>query len=67
MSRPNLRLSEGAIRSLMEYHWPGHLVELESCLERAALMAKGELINRDLIGIVCTFSPSAGEETSGQP
>jgi len=66
MNRPDLRLSEGAIRVLMEYNWPGHLVELESCLERAALMAKGELINRDLIGIVCTFSQGAGEETSGQ-
>lgn len=51
MSRPDLRLSEGAMRALMEYHWPGHLVELESCLERAALVAKGELINRDSLPI----------------
>ncbi|HHT9140883.1 MAG TPA: sigma 54-interacting transcriptional regulator [Candidatus Tripitaka californicus] len=51
MSRPDLRLSEGAIWTLMEYHWPGHLVELESCLERAALVAEGELINRDNLPI----------------
>ncbi|OHB88520.1 MAG: hypothetical protein A3D89_00715 [Planctomycetes bacterium RIFCSPHIGHO2_02_FULL_52_58] len=51
MSRPDLRLSEGAMQALMEYHWPGHFVELESCLERAALVAKGELINRDNLPI----------------
>lgn len=51
MSRPDLRLSEAAMRALMEYYWPGHLVELESCLERAALVAKGELINRDNLPI----------------
>src|SRR3989338_2007791 len=51
MSRPDLTLSEGAMQALMEYHWPGHFVELESCLERAALVAKGELINRDNLPI----------------
>ncbi|MBI5125464.1 MAG: sigma 54-interacting transcriptional regulator [Planctomycetes bacterium] len=67
INRPDLRLSEEALLALMEYHWPGHFLELESCLERAALMAKGELINRDLIGTVCTLSHGTGEKTSGQP
>jgi len=37
-------LSEKALDSLMEYHWPGNIRELENVIERAILMAKGPVI-----------------------
>ncbi|HDH1413010.1 TPA: nif-specific transcriptional activator NifA [Klebsiella quasipneumoniae subsp. similipneumoniae] len=44
-----LRISEGAIRLLMEYSWPGNVRELENCLERSAVMSESGLIDRDVI------------------
>lgn len=38
------RLSSGAIDMLMSYHWPGNVRELENCIERAALVAEGDVI-----------------------
>ncbi len=39
------RLSSGAIDMFMSYHWPGNVRELESCIERAVLVAEGEVIH----------------------
>jgi len=38
------RLSTSAIDLLMAYHWPGNVRELESCMERAVLLARGDVI-----------------------
>jgi Nif-specific regulatory protein len=38
------RLSSAAIDMLMSYHWPGNVRELENCLERAVLVAEGDVI-----------------------
>ncbi len=39
------RLSSGVIDMLMAYHWPGNVRELESCIERAVLVAEGDVIH----------------------
>lgn len=39
------RLSSAAIDMLMSYHWPGNVRELESCVERAVLVAEGDVIH----------------------
>ncbi|REJ81892.1 MAG: GAF domain-containing protein [Acidobacteria bacterium] len=39
------RLSSATIDLLMSYHWPGNVRELESCLERAVLVAEGDVIH----------------------
>jgi DNA-binding NtrC family response regulator len=36
-----------AIRQLTEYSWPGNIRELENTIERAVLLAEGEVITRD--------------------
>lgn len=44
-----LRISEGAVRMLMEHRWPGNVRELENCLERASILSESGLIDRDMI------------------
>ena len=44
MGRPDLRLSEDAKRALAEHPWPGNVRELQNCLERAAILTDGPLI-----------------------
>ena len=39
------RLSSGVIDMLMSYHWPGNVRELENCIERAVLVAEGDVIH----------------------
>jgi Nif-specific regulatory protein len=39
------RISTPAIDLLMSYHWPGNVRELENCIERAVLLADGEVIH----------------------
>jgi DNA-binding NtrC family response regulator len=33
------------IDMLMSYHWPGNVRELENCIERAVLVAEGDVIH----------------------
>ena len=39
------RLSSAVIDMLMGYHWPGNVRELENCIERAVLVAEGNVIH----------------------
>jgi len=39
------RLSSAVIDMLMSYHWPGNVRELENCLERAVIVAEGDVIH----------------------
>lgn len=39
-----MRISSAAIDSLVSYHWPGNVREMENCIERAVLLAKGQSI-----------------------
>ena len=38
------RISTSAIDLLTAYHWPGNVRELENCIERAVLLARGDVI-----------------------
>jgi two-component system response regulator AtoC len=46
-NRPALDLSDDARRRLDSYDWPGNVRELRNCLERAAALAAGDLIEAD--------------------
>lgn len=41
------RVSEKAMKMLMDYDWPGNVRELENCIERAIIFAKGPVIDED--------------------
>jgi DNA-binding NtrC family response regulator len=44
MGRRRLELSEASRRVLLEHSWPGNVRELQNCLERAAILCDGTLI-----------------------
>ena len=44
-------LSPGALERLMGYSWPGNVRELRNTLERATLLAEGELIQVEDLAI----------------
>jgi len=39
------RISTPALNMLMSYHWPGNVRELENVIERAVILAEGEVIH----------------------
>lgn len=53
------RIARDAWSMLREYPWPGNIRELENVLTRAVLLAPGEVLTRDLFGLV----PPAASET----
>ena len=42
-----LRLSAGALERLLRYPWPGNVRELENAIERAAILARSEVLEPD--------------------
>jgi Nif-specific regulatory protein len=44
-----LEVTDSALRMLMRHGWPGNVRELENCLERAAVMSRDGLIDREAI------------------
>ena len=43
------RFSNEALDLLMRHHWPGNVRELENCIERAVLLAEGEVIRPEFL------------------
>jgi two-component system response regulator AtoC len=41
----DLRVSNAAMKALMNYDWPGNVRELENCVERAVALGNGNLID----------------------
>lgn len=44
-------LSEGALDRLLHYEWPGNIRELENVMHRAVLIARGDQIGPEAIGV----------------
>ena len=50
-NRGSMSLSEEAVRAIEMHPWPGNIRELENCIKRAAIMADGNQITSDDIGL----------------
>jgi DNA-binding NtrC family response regulator len=63
--KPISGVSPAALQSMMQYDWPGNVRELDHTLERAVLMAQGDLIETSDLGLAQTrVSSQALEEMS---
>lgn len=49
--RTQLQLSEEAVRLIEAYRWPGNVRELQNLMKRAAIMADGNLLTAEDIGL----------------
>ncbi|GHC79877.1 sigma-54-dependent Fis family transcriptional regulator [Pseudorhodoferax aquiterrae] len=56
-NRGTVSLSEEAVRAIEAHGWPGNIRELENCIKRAVIMADGNQIVRDDIGLVAPEEP----------
>ena len=62
--RTNARVSgvsEGALQCLMDYEWPGNVRELENIMERALVLAEGEVLQADDLPFL---PPGEGPDTT---
>jgi hypothetical protein len=58
--RPPKRLSREALELLHRYPWPGNIRELKNVIERAKIIAEGEVIGADAIILDSSFELGAG-------
>ncbi|QEK13342.1 sigma-54-dependent Fis family transcriptional regulator [Crassaminicella thermophila] len=47
MGREQIRISEDALESLLQYSWKGNIRELENVVERLVILSQGNVIYRD--------------------
>ena len=57
-NRGSMTLSEEAVRAIEAHLWPGNIRELENCIKRATIMADGNQISREEVGL---DAPEASE------
>ncbi len=50
-NRGAMSLSDDAVRGVEAHHWPGNIRELENCIKRAVIMADGNQITGQDIGL----------------
>ena len=50
-NRSSMSLTEDAVRAIEAHQWPGNIRELENCIKRATIMADGNQIATDEIGL----------------
>ena len=50
-NRTKLNLADDALKAIERHPWPGNVRELENCMKRAVIMADGNLITADDIGL----------------
>ena len=61
--RPAMSMSEDAIRALEAHAWPGNVRELQNLIKRATIMADGNRLVCEDLGL----APASADETLGTP
>jgi DNA-binding NtrC family response regulator len=62
--KPELRLSPEAEQCLLEYAWPGNVRELRNTIERAVILADGDMISAKTLQLP-EFRPAPGSVPAG--
>lgn len=65
LSEP-LKLSEQASQVLIDYHWPGNIRELKNVMQRASLLAKGDVIDDRELGLPVSISQRSVTDEVGE-
>jgi two-component system response regulator HydG len=60
-------VSEAALARLVEYHWPGNVRELENVVERALVMAEGEILQADDLPMLSGSGEAVAEGDASLP
>jgi two-component system NtrC family response regulator len=63
--RAGLMFSEDAIRAIEGHEWPGNVRELINCVKRAAIMADGERLTAEDLGLETAKAEAGGESGEG--
>jgi Nif-specific regulatory protein len=62
------KLSRDVLDLLLRYDWPGNVRELENCIERAVVMAPGEMLSVDILpDEVKSARPGRGRRRAARP
>ncbi len=68
LNRARLKLSPGAMARLRDYRWPGNVRELENVIERAVILAEGDLIDEAALALEPrTPAARGGDPGTGDP
>lgn len=51
-NKPQMGIDPQALQSIVDYDWPGNVREIRNCIERAVLLADGELVKPQDISIL---------------
>jgi two-component system NtrC family response regulator len=62
--RAGLAFSEDALRAIEHHGWPGNVRELLNCIKRASIMADGDRLTADDLGLA---APEPTDDTAGAP
>ena len=60
MGKPVPKLSNEALRALVEHEWKGNVREFRHCLEQAIALSDGPLLTKESLRLGSTSPPSAG-------
>jgi DNA-binding NtrC family response regulator len=56
LGRPMVDFAPGCFEKLRRYHWPGNIRELDNVIQRAVILAQGDMVDADLL----VLEPASG-------